>query len=58
MSDDPKKKGAADRARVAAGQKHEVDYAAKKAGVTAGEARKAAKKVGPSRAKVEKELKR
>lgn len=58
MADDPKKKGPADRARVAGGQPHEVNYVAKKAGVKPSVAKKAIKKAGPSRAKVMKSLKK
>jgi len=49
---------AADRKLVASGQKHEVDYVAKKAGVDAPAARKAAKRAGPSRTNVEAQLKK
>jgi len=45
-----------DRARVAKGQKYEVDYEAKKAGRSAASVKKAVKKVGNSRRKVEKTL--
>jgi hypothetical protein len=45
-----------DRARVAAGQKYEVAYEAKKAKKTASGVRKAVKKVGNSRKKVNKAL--
>jgi len=47
---------AQDRAKVAAGQKHEVRYAAEKAGVGTGEVKKAVKSVGNSRKKVERAL--
>jgi hypothetical protein len=56
MADDPKKTGKADRSRVAAQQKHEVAYAAKKAGVKPAEVKAAVVKVGNARAKVETEL--
>jgi len=49
---------AQDRKLVASGQEHEVAYVAEKARVPASTARKAAKKAGPSRAKVEAELKK
>jgi Protein of unknown function (DUF3606) len=46
-----------DRARVAGGQKHEVRYVSKKSGKSRAAVKKAVKKVGPSRRKVERELK-
>jgi len=49
---------AQDRARVAGGQKYEVDYEAKKTGRTAPAVKKAVKKVGNIRGKVEKNLAR
>ncbi|MDA9477895.1 hypothetical protein XI03_26130 [Bradyrhizobium sp. CCBAU 65884] len=42
-----------DRARVAGGQKYEVGYEAKKMGRSASAVKKAVKKVGSSRKKVE-----
>ena len=45
-----------DRARVAGGQKHEVGYAAKKAGKSTKQVKAAVKKVGSGRRKVEREL--
>jgi Protein of unknown function (DUF3606) len=45
-----------DRALVAGGQKHEVGYASKKSGKSRAAVKKAVKKVGPSRRKVEREL--
>jgi hypothetical protein len=45
-----------DRARVAGGQKYEVSYEAKKTGRSASSVRKAVKKVGNSRKRVEKRL--
>jgi hypothetical protein len=47
-----------DRALVAGGQKHEVGYASKKSGKTRAAVKKAIKKVGSSRRKVERELAR
>jgi hypothetical protein len=48
-----RKKGRkADRARVAAGQPHEVYYVARKFGVSADTVRKVIKRVGNSRAKI------
>ena len=45
-----------DRARVAGGQKYEVSYEAKKTRKSAGVVKKAVKKVGNSRKKVESAL--
>jgi hypothetical protein len=45
-----------DRARVAGGQKYEVGYEAKKTGRSASAVKKAVKKVGSSRKKVERKL--
>ncbi len=45
-----------DRARVAGGQNYEVDYEAKKTRKSAGAVKKAVKKVGNSRKKMEKDL--
>lgn len=45
-----------DRKLVAGGQKHEVRYTAKKAGVKRGAVKKAVKRVGHSRTKVEQVL--
>ena len=47
---------AQDRARVAGGQKHEVAYEARKTGKKPAAVRKAIKKVGNSRKKVNKAL--
>lgn len=49
---------AQDRAKVAAGQDHEVRYEAKKEGVSKEEVKAAVSHVGNSRKKVEAELKR
>lgn len=46
-----------DRARVAAGQDHEVRYEAEKKGVTKGQVKDAVKAFGNSRKNVEKKLK-
>ncbi|MVA27908.1 DUF3606 domain-containing protein (plasmid) [Agrobacterium vitis] len=46
-----------DRARVAAGQDHEVSYEAKKEGVSQSEVKEAVKSVGNSRTDVEEKLK-
>jgi hypothetical protein len=45
-----------DRARVAGGQKHEVRYESKKTGRSASVVKKAVKKVGNARKRVEKRL--
>ncbi|MGY3496418.1 MULTISPECIES: DUF3606 domain-containing protein [unclassified Bradyrhizobium] len=45
-----------DRARVAGGQDYEVQYEAKKSGKSAPAVKKAVKKVGNSRKRVEKRL--
>jgi len=45
-----------DRARVAGGQDYEVRYEAKKTGKSAPEVKKAVKKVGNARKRVEKRL--
>ena len=47
-----------DRARVAGGQDYEVRYASKKMGRSAAAVKKAVKKVGSSRKRVEKRLSR
>ncbi|MCA1437749.1 DUF3606 domain-containing protein [Bradyrhizobium sp. BRP20] len=47
-----------DRARVAGGQDYEVQYEAKKTRRSASAVKKAVKKVGSSRKKVERKLKR
>lgn len=47
-----------DRARVAGGQDYEVRYEAKKTGRSASAVKKAVKKVGTSRKKVERKLAR
>jgi hypothetical protein len=45
-----------DRVKVAGGQKYEVSYESKKTGKSAGAVKKAVKKVGNTRKKVEKRL--
>lgn len=47
-----------DRSRVAGGQKHEVQYEAKKTGASAADVKRAVKSAGNSRKKVERELKK
>ena len=59
MANEKTKRGvAADRARVAGGQKHEVAYVAQKTGASPADVRKAAKAAGPSRGKVEAAVKK
>jgi hypothetical protein len=58
MPDDKSKRGRADRNKVAGGEAYEVDYVAKKLGVTAEQVKSAIKKVGNDRAKVEAELRK
>jgi hypothetical protein len=47
-----------DRARVAGGQKYEVTYEAKKTGRSSSAVKKAVKKAGNSRKRVERQLER
>jgi hypothetical protein len=47
-----------DRARVAAGQDHEVNYEAKKTGASKDDVKAAVKSAGNSRAKVESQLRK
>ncbi|MGY3609652.1 MULTISPECIES: DUF3606 domain-containing protein [unclassified Bradyrhizobium] len=47
-----------DRARVAGGQRHEVSYESKKTGRSSSAVKKAVKKVGNGRRKVERRLAR
>ena len=56
MPEQSKRGRAQDRARVAAGQKHEVAYEAAKTGASPGAVRQAVKSAGNSRAKVEQQL--
>nr|WP_297529416.1 DUF3606 domain-containing protein [uncultured Roseateles sp.] len=58
MADDKSNRGAADRAKVAGGEDYEVEYLAKKLGVTQARVRAAIKKVGNNRAAVEAEIKK
>jgi hypothetical protein len=48
--DDKSKRGKADRSRVAAGEPYEVNYFARKHGLSAADARAIIKKAGPDRA--------
>lgn len=52
MSDDKTKRGAADRSQVAGGEAYEVDYFAKKHGITAAQARELIAKHGNNREKL------
>lgn len=52
MVDDPKKRGASDRRRVAAGQGYEVSYFARKHGLTTAKAREIIDRVGNDRDKL------
>lgn len=56
MADDKRKRGKADRSRVAGGENYEVKYEARKTGRSAADVRKAIKKVGNSRKKVTRAL--
>lgn len=56
MGDSSDKKGKQDRIRVNPNQKHEVQYTGEKTDSSAEDVREAAKKVGPMRKEVEKEL--
>jgi hypothetical protein len=56
MADNKAKSSKADRSKIAAGEKYEVAYAAKKAKTTPEAVKQAIKKVGNSRAKVEQAL--
>jgi hypothetical protein len=57
VSSNSSKRGRAqDRRSVAGGQQHETSYEAEKTGATAAEVKTAVKKVGNSRAKVERDL--
>jgi hypothetical protein len=58
MADIKSSSGKADRSKVAAGQKYEVDYVAKKFGVTADVVRQVIKEVGNDRAKIEEALRK
>ncbi len=56
MAKKTKRGRAQDRARVAGGQDYEVRYEARKTGKSTAEVKRAIKRVGPSRKKVDKEL--
>ena len=53
MSDDKSKQGTQDRARVAGGQDYEVDYEARKLGITPDQLKAIIARVGSDRAKIE-----
>jgi hypothetical protein len=55
MADDPTKRGAADRSRVAGGEEYEVDYFARKHGLTKDQAHDLIKKHGNDRATLDAE---
>ena len=57
-SNSTKRGRAQDRRSVAGGQQHETAYEAQKTGASAEDVKRAVKKVGNSRAKVERELNR
>ena len=52
MSDNPNKRGAADRARVAADQGYELRYFARKHGLTTAQANDLIRRIGNDRAKL------
>ena len=54
MADNKRKRGKADRARVAGGEGYEVSYFARKHGITAEQTRALIKKVGNNRDKLNK----
>jgi hypothetical protein len=56
MADNKRKRGRADRRKVAGGQAYEVAYIAKKKGVSRAKVRQAIKKVGNSRRRIYAEL--
>ncbi len=53
MADDKSKRGAGDRARVAAGEGYEVNYFARKHGITKQQAEQLIAKVGNDREKLD-----
>ena len=54
MADDKSKRGKADRSRVSGSEGSEVNYFARKHGISAGEARKLIDRVGPNRERLNK----
>ena len=58
MADDKSKVGGGDRARVAGGEGYEVDYFARKHGITADQARELIRQHGNDRAKLDEEASR
>ncbi|WP_342643338.1 DUF3606 domain-containing protein [Rhodoligotrophos ferricapiens] len=53
MKDDPSRRGAKDRSRVAGDQEHEVRYFAKEHGISVDEAQKLIERVGNARDKLD-----
>ena len=53
MSDDKSKRGGGDRDRVAGGETYEVDYFARKHGISRAEAERLIKEVGNDREKLD-----
>ncbi|WP_201842105.1 DUF3606 domain-containing protein [Microvirga zambiensis] len=53
MSDDKANRGGADRSRVAGGERYEVDYFAKRHGITVAQAEALVKEHGNSREKLD-----
>jgi hypothetical protein len=53
MGDDKSKRGAADRGRVAGGEGYEVDYFARKHGITKDQAQSLIKQIGNDRDKLD-----
>lgn len=58
MADDKTKRGAQDRSRAAAGQDYELEYFAKKHGISTEQARTLIKQHGNDRAKLDEAAKR
>jgi ABC-type microcin C transport system permease subunit YejB len=56
MSDDTMNRGQQDRAQVSGSQDHEVDYFARKHGITADQVRELIKQHGNDRATLEREV--
>jgi Protein of unknown function (DUF3606) len=58
MADDKTKKDGRDRNRVAGGEDYEIEYLAKKTGISAGAARELVRKHGSNRSTLEREAKK
>ena len=58
MSDDKSKRGGADRDRVAGGEGYEVDYFARKHGISPADAERLINRVGNNREKLDAEAER